>query len=133
MFIPALISLSCVATIAGWIINQKEHGRKEAAGYQFIKGDIKFTNANTAKLIFIGFSAAFLATTVGLGPAVAFQPIFVQLDLNAAIASATSCYLGMFTTGAATITMIVFQRLDLKYTLIINILTIIATYPGVIG
>lgn len=42
-------------------------------------------------------------------------------------------YLTMFTAGSATIVMMVFQRLNLKYTLIINILTIIGTYPGVFG
>ena len=85
------------------------------------------------RLVIIGFSAAFLATTVGLGPGVAFQPILVQLDLPAPIAAATGMYLTMFTAGAATITMMVFQNIDLKYALIMCIITVIGTVPGVYG
>ena len=129
-----LVIASIILTLIGVKVNQNEYERKESCeGYEFVKGDVKYTNKNTKALILIGLIAAFLSTTVGLGPAVAIQPMLVQLDLNAATASATGMYLTMFTAGCATITMIVFQRLDLQYTLIINIITILGTLPGVYG
>ena len=114
VLLAVLVIASIILTLLGVMVNQKEYERKEACqGYEFVKGDVKYTNKNTRKFIFIGLAAAFLSTTVGLGPAVAIQPMLVQLDLNAATASATGMYLTMFTAGCATITMIVFQRLDL--------------------
>ena len=129
-----LVIASIILTLLGVKVNKIEYERKEACkGYEFVKGDIKYTNKNTLALILIGFSASFISTTVGLGVGLVIQPLFILLDLNAATASATGMYITMFTTGCSTITMIVIQRLDLKYTLIINIITIPATLLGVYG
>jgi len=72
ILLAVLVIASVILTLLGVMVNQKEYERKEACeGYDFVKGDVKYTNKNTRALIFIGLAAAFLSTTVGLGPAVA--------------------------------------------------------------
>ena len=84
-----------------------------------------------AKLIAIAFFAAFFAVSVGLGPGLVFNAVFVQLNLHYAIASSTGMYLTMFTTINATITMQIFNSIDVNYMLYIGALSIIGSVPGI--
>merc|ERR1712087_940154 len=71
------------------------------------------------------------ATAVGLGPGSIFTPVMVLLDMHPAVASATGMYLTMFTTGAATINLFIFQALNVKYTLLLCLFTLLGSVPGI--
>ena len=53
--------------------------------------------------------------------------------MHTAVASATGSYLTLFTTGAATINVLINQKLDLKYSGWICLLTLIGSLPGIYG
>lgn len=133
VFLFALLFSSIGLTCIGSMLVNSEYKRKEEAEYTFVKGEYKFTKRNTAYMVVISLSGAFLVATCGIGPASFFNPFFLSLEMNAAVASGTSLYLTMLTAGAATTNNFVFHLIDPKYALIINILTIAGTLPGVYG
>ena len=51
--------------------------------------------------------------------------------MHYAVASSTGMYLTMFTALAATINMIIFKRIDIQYMLVIAVLTILGSIPGI--
>ena len=110
---------------------QEEYQVKLAVGYTFVEGDQEFTGGIIAKLITIGFFGAFLSASVGLGPGSVFNPVMVQLNMHYAVASSTGMYLTMFTALAATINMLIFKRIDVQYMVVIAVLTILGSIPGI--
>ena len=55
----------------------------------------------------------------------------VQLNMHYAVASSTGMYLTMFTALAATINMLIFKRIDVSYMLLIAVLTVLGSVPGI--
>ena len=53
--------------------------------------------------------------------------------MNPAVASATGMYCTLYTTLASSINLIINEKLNLEYSLLINILTIIGSLPGLYG
>ena len=51
--------------------------------------------------------------------------------MHAGVASSTGMYLTMFTAGAATINLFIFQLLNVKYTLLLCALAIAGSIPGI--
>ena len=131
IFLAIILVGAVLATFIAYLIAKSEYNEKKNVGYTFVKGDLEFTGVNTFKLVLIAFTGAFLATAVGLGPGAVFVPVLVQLDMHSGVASSTGMYLTMFTALAATINMIVFNAINVKYMLILCALTIVASVPGI--
>ena len=66
----------------------------------------------------------------GIGPGLLFNAVMIQLDMHPDVASATGMYLTMYTTIAATINVLINQKLNIPYAAMITIFTIIGTMPG---
>lgn len=114
-------------------IANNEYEKKEKLGYEFSKGDQKFSNRVILKLILIAFIVAFFSGIAGLGPGLIFNSVLVQLDMHPAVASATGMYCTLFTTAAATINVLINQKLDLPFAGWICSMTLIGTLPGLYG
>ena len=85
------------------------------------------------KLVGVSIVSAFLVAVVGVTPGYFFVTLMVTLEYNIAVATATGMFLVMLTAVSGSINMIVFQLLDLRYSLLINLMTILGTLPGVYG
>lgn len=85
------------------------------------------------KLVAVAFFGSFFASVSGVGPGAIFNSVLVQLDMNPAVASATGMYCTLYTTLASSINLIINEKLNLEYSLLINILTIIGSLPGLYG
>ena len=81
----------------------------------------------------MAFFGAFFASLAGIGPGLIFNSVMIQLDMHPAVASATGMYITMFTTLAATINVLINDKLNQPYSLMINLLTIVGTIPGLFG
>ena len=57
-----------------------EYEKKVKAGYNFTKGDARFTKRQTMLLATIAFCVATLAAACGIGPGLIFNPVLIQLD-----------------------------------------------------
>ena len=83
------------------------------------------------KLTGIALVGSFLCSLTGAGPGMFFNTIFVQLGMNLKVISATANYLALFTTFAASINSLILKTLNLQYSILVNLLVILATIPGV--
>ena len=100
-------------------------------GYNFTPGDIEATPKNLVILVTISFFGAMAAAFSGVGPGFIFCPILVLIGIEAQVATATGMYVTLFTTLSATISVIIFKKIKLDYSLYIQILTGLATLPGI--
>ena len=92
---------------------KKDFKDKTEAGYNFIDGDLQATPKNLINMIIISFVGAVFAAFSGLGPGMIFSPALIIMGIESRVATATGMYLTMFTTLAATISMIVFKKINL--------------------
>ena len=128
LVIAALILTYLAAKVA-----KNDYQNKLSNGYKFCKGDQELNTKNQMKLVGIAFGGAFAATTCGLSPGLVFNPTLINMDMHPAAASATGMYLALWTTLAGTINMLLNDALNIPFSLLINILTIIGTIPGLQG
>ena len=114
-------------------VAKNDYQNKLANGYKFCKGDQELNTKNQMKLVGIAFGGAFAATTCGLAPGLVFYPTLINMDMHPVVASATGMYLALWTTLAGTILVLLNDALNIPFSLLINILTIIGTIPGLKG
>jgi uncharacterized membrane protein YfcA len=72
--------------------------RKLKHGYDFKKGDMKWTVPKLSIMTTIAFVTGIISGALGLGGGVIFNPLFLELGLHPQVASATGMYLVMFGT-----------------------------------
>ena len=75
-FAIQIIIVFILSGLAAKIAN-KEYEEKEKLGYEFSKGDQKFSNRVILKLILIAFIVAFFSGIAGLGPGLIFNSVLV--------------------------------------------------------
>ena len=111
---------------------REEHAEKVEAGYNFVKGDQTFQTCEIIRMIIIGLVGAFLAATCGISTGAIFFPVLIQLDMHSAVASSTAMYLTMFTTLTATINALIIESVNVQYMLVLCLITVVASIPGII-
>ena len=99
LFILAIIAVSIFSSVFLML----NHKRKVKHGYEFVKGDMKWTPVKIASLIGIAFIAGLLASMLGLGGGVVFNPLLLELGILPIVASATGMYMVMVSTFVNTI------------------------------
>jgi hypothetical protein len=127
-----LIVSGFVYTIIASRWGQKEHLYKKSIGYNFVKGDIPMDIKSILKLGAIGFMAGFLNAGFGVGSAFVVSPALFLFDQNPATASATGMFIATLNCVSSSIVVILFNRLQLWYALILCIATAVGTIPGII-
>ena len=105
---------------------------KEALNYNFQKSDIKMTAKPIIILSLVGFSSGFLQAGFGIGSAFVIMPPVKAFNQAPAVASATAMFIATLNTLSATLVLIIFEKIDLVYTLMLCIFTAITTIPGII-
>jgi len=128
-----LVLASIPMTYAAARIASKEYQAKTNAGYEFVAGDQSFGGRELVKLIAVAYFAAFASGFAGISPGTIFNSIFVQLDMHPAVASATGMYCTLFTTLAASTILLLNEDLNLPYSAMICVITLIGTMPGLYG
>mmetsp|Transcript_3142 Transcript_3142/g.4965 ORF Transcript_3142/g.4965 Transcript_3142/m.4965 type:complete len:281 (+) Transcript_3142:517-1359(+) len=89
--------------------------RKEAVGYEYIKGDVRWDEWTTIKYPSICAVAGLFAGMFGIGGGIVKGPLMVEMGILPEVAVATSSTMIFFTTGAATISFLVFGSLPLAH------------------
>lgn len=113
-----------------WVRN--DYLYKKQIGYNFVKGDIAMDVKSILKLGAIGFMAGFLNAGFGVGSAFVVSPALFMFDQNPATASATGMFIATLNCVSSSIVVILFNKLQLWYALILCIATAIGTIPGII-
>jgi uncharacterized membrane protein YfcA len=108
----------------------KEYAAKVKAGYPFASGEFKATPKIIIKIVIIGLLAGFGAGSLGIGMGIVLTPVYISIGLDTPVASATTMYIGVYSTSAASIVVCIVGRLNYEYAANIIILTILGTFPG---
>jgi uncharacterized membrane protein YfcA len=130
LFILLIVS-GLIVTIISVVILKKEYNYKVKVGYKFTPGDFECTTKNSFKLPLIAFTGGLIAGGLGIGAGLIFNPIMIQLGIHPTVASATGMYMVMYTTMASTMVVILLNKLYVQYAVILCVLTLIGTIPGV--
>ena len=91
------------------------------------------TAKKSATFVLIAFLGSFFSAVSGVGPGVIFNSVLIQYDMHPGVASATGMYLTMFTALSATINILINEGLDIPYSILICVLTLVGSIPGLFG
>ena len=91
------------------------------------------TAKKSATLVLIAFLGAFFAGVSGAGSGLIFNSVLIQYDMHPGVASATGMYLTMWTALSATINVLINKGLNIPYSILICVLTLIGSIPGILG
>ena len=130
IFIALIIVAFAVTLYSVWL-QRNEYEYKKSIQYQFVPGDFKCTQRNAFKLPAVAVLGGFLTASTGTGPGPLFNILLVRLNCHPQVATSTGQFLGTFTSFASAVCMLIYQQLDIEYTIPINIFTIIGTLIGI--
>ena len=82
-------------------------------------------------MVGVSFFGSLIAAFCGISPGNIFVSMLVIIGTDPVVASATGMYITMFTTLAASIQVFIFNKINLKYALSIQIMTFLGTFPGI--
>ena len=71
-----------------------------------------------------------MGTTWGSGTGYIFNPVLISLGLHPQVGSATGMYNTMLTSLSSTIVMALFGMINFKYWILMQLMTILGTVPG---
>lgn len=106
---------------------------KAEVGYQYIKGDIQWTERNTIIFPCICFFAGFFAGMFGIGGGIVKGPLMLQMGIHPMVAAGTVAVMIMFTSLAATTMFIAFGTLTFDYGIFLFVIGLICTSIGQYG
>jgi len=89
--------------------------KKDRLSYQYVKGDVTWDTWTTIKYPGICAFAGLFAGLFGVGGGIVKGPLMVEMGILPEVAVATSSTMIFFTTGAATISFLVFGTLPLAH------------------
>lgn len=130
--VAAIIVGCTIFMFIGALLNRRDQRIKKELGYTFVTGDVDFTWPSIFKLAFIGFMGGFISAGFGLGAALIFNPTLMGLAIHPAVASDTGMYLSMIGSTASTFIIIIFGRFNPIYAVVLSVMTLIGSYPGLI-
>lgn len=59
----------------------KINKKKQLAKYEFVKGDIIWTNGQITKMIIVAFAAGLMSSGLGLGGGVVYNPLLMAMGI----------------------------------------------------
>ncbi len=125
------IWLGCCTFLAARYL-LKRHAIKEAVGFDYVRGDIKWDVRTIVIYPTACVFAGFVSGMFGIGCAVLIAPMLVGIGVNPSVASATCCAMNFFTGLAAASSFVVLGSLDLyhQYAIVFFFIGIISMFIG---
>ncbi len=108
----------------------KRYERKEACGYEYVDGDIKWDSYATTLYPAICALAGFFAGMFGVGGGIVKGPLMLAMGVHPKVSSASSACMILFTSFTATTSFVVFGLLVHDYAIVCLTIGFIATYVG---
>jgi hypothetical protein len=65
----------------GCLLLAKMNKKKQLAKYEFVTGDVVWTNGTIAKMTFVAFLAGLMSSGLGLGGGVVYSPLLLAMGL----------------------------------------------------
>ena len=125
-----LQGLCLIFTIAAIMIVNIEYKEKLDCDYKFANGDFEPKPQDITKMVLISFFGSFAAAFCGIGPGAIFVPVLVIIGIQSTVATSTGMYVTMFTALAASLQSIIFKKIMLDYSLYVQCMTFLGSFPG---
>ncbi|KAL7472077.1 hypothetical protein ACHAXS_012385 [Conticribra weissflogii] len=111
----------------------RKHEIKEAVGFPYVEGDIKWDSRATIVYPVICAAAGFFAGMFGVGGGIVKGPLMLAMGVHPKVSSASSACMILFTSFTATTSFVVFGLLDMDYAAVCMTVGFVATLVGQIG
>lgn len=131
-WIANLVMLSWILGVS-WMAKKylvSRYERKEACGYKYVEGDIKWDARATTIYPAICALAGFFAGMFGVGGGIVKGPLMLAMGVHPKVSSASSACMILFTSFTATTSFIVFGLLIHDYAIVCLVIGFVATYVG---
>lgn len=109
---------------------QYEQKMKTRYGPGLTNGDIKLDRKAMGKLVIFSFFGGWVSGALGCGGGSIFNPVLLSFGVPPKVASASSMYMIMFSTGASTMTYIINGMLDFTYGPWVGAFCLVGTFLG---
>jgi uncharacterized membrane protein YfcA len=109
-----IIVLIALAEVCIWFI-QLKHKKKVEIGYDFDRLDIKWEKNSSRKISLVGFAAGFIGALVGIGGAVALNPVLLRIGVRPEVMTATSSFMIVFASTISSLQYVLAGKIDLEY------------------
>lgn len=103
---------------------------KEACGYEFGEGDIRWTPSATLKYPAVCTLAGLFAGMFGVGGGIVKGPLMLEMGVEPAVSAATAACMILFTSSTAALTFWLFGSLNASYAGPLFAVGLVATYLG---
>ncbi len=125
------IWLGCCAVLAARYL-LKRHAIKEAVGFDYVRGDIRWDVRTIAIYPIACVVAGLVSGMFGIGCAVLIAPMLVGIGVNPQVAAATCACMNFFTSLAATSSFVVLGSLTLyhQYAIVLFFVGILSLFTG---
>jgi uncharacterized membrane protein YfcA len=97
LLVLLLLFIVAMTAINIYIV-KKEHLIKEIHGYKFVEGDLQWTSRTLIEFNLSALGAGFIASLVGLGGGVIFNPLLLSFKVQPSVASNTGMFMVMFSS-----------------------------------
>lgn len=109
------------------------HTQLQAAGYQYLKGDVVWDRDAILKYPALCTLAGLAAGLLGIGGGMVKGPLLLEMGLHPQVASATSSSMILFTSSATTIQFIILGTLSVEHALWHGMVGFFAGIVGQLG
>lgn len=109
------------------------HRQLQAAGYQYLKGDVVWDRDAILKYPAICTLAGLAAGLLGIGGGMVKGPLLLEMGLHPQVASATSSSMILFTASATTVQFIIIGTLSVEHALWHGAVGFVAGVVGQLG
>ena len=92
-----------IMTGFGLYINRSEQALKTKVGRGLIPSDIRYDGQQMVRLLTFAFLGGFISGTLGIGGSSIFNPVMIAMGVPPLVATSTSMYMVMYSTGASTV------------------------------
>ena len=106
---------------------KQEYDLKHEVGYTFVKGDLHWSNDLIYKFASIAVFGGMMASLVGLGGGVVYNPLMMEFGVNPKVSSATSMYMIMLSTLSGTLQFLMMGILPVDYSIYLAIIVVVCT------
>ena len=110
----------------------REQRIKESNNYAFLNSDIKWTHRKVINLSLASLAAGTLATSVGIGGGIIYNPILMSIGVPPMVSAATVMYVVMYRSFAAMLQFVILDRIMYDYAIWLCFWVVVATGFGLV-
>jgi hypothetical protein len=115
LLLSIFVTLMLVFSALGILWNRKEIALKQKANKGLIDSDITYKCTDLTYLFIGGLGGGWVGGALGLGGGSIFNPLMISMGMPPSVATSTSSYMIMLSTGASCVMYTLYGMLDMTF------------------